>query len=320
MPKYSLLSGVLTLALLMLTSGCQPVNQAETRAVLSGADSGVIQSGKFNLEYRIEGSGPPAIIIGLPNYNSRVFSRNLRSHLQMIFVDHRGSAKSPGPVDVSEFSLDRLVDDLELVRTTLGLGRVVAIGHSGNSYMALEYAKKYPASVSHVVMIGIAPDLSDASTQAADQYWQKVASPERKAALEANTRRITDEHLAQLPPDEAFVQNYVRRGPRIWYDPHFDPTPLFEGVEINMQMVNHVWGKLFKEIDITRGLDDLDRPVFLALGHYDCIVAPPSSWDPITPLFKDVTVRVFEKSGHTPQYEEPELFDEELMSWIRSHE
>jgi proline iminopeptidase len=34
---------------------------------------------------------------------------------------------------------------------------------------------------------------------------------------------------------------------------------------------------------------------------------------------KDLTIRVFEKSGHTPQYEEPELFDQELLQWLNSH-
>ena len=30
----------------------------------------------------------------------------------------------------------------------------------------------------------------------------------------------------------------------------------------------------------------------------------------------DLTIRIFEKSGHTPQLEEPDHFDEELMGWL----
>jgi len=56
--------------------------------------------------------------------SKRVFSQNLRSQLRMVFVDHRGSGPSPGPVPVSEFSLDQISDDLELVRNELGLGEV----------------------------------------------------------------------------------------------------------------------------------------------------------------------------------------------------
>jgi proline iminopeptidase len=50
------------------------------------------------------------------------------------------------------------------------------------------------------------------------------------------------------------------------------------------------------------------------------VVAPLSSWDPILPKFRDVTVWIFEKSGHKPQYEEPELFDSELIGWMQEHD
>jgi pimeloyl-ACP methyl ester carboxylesterase len=59
---------------------------------------------------------------------------------------------------------------IERARRQLALGRIVILGHSGHVLMALEYAKKFPAIVSHVVMIGITPDLSAASTAAAERY------------------------------------------------------------------------------------------------------------------------------------------------------
>lgn len=195
-----------------------PTEEQET------AENGVVPSGLFKLQYRIEGEGTPAIVIGFPNYYARVFSQDLRSHLRLVFVDHRGSAASPGKVETEEFTLDRIVDDIELVRETLGLGRVAVIGHSGHAFMALEYAKKYPANVSHVIMIGIAPDFSASSGQAAQASWEELASPERKATLEENRRNITDEELAGLPPGERFIKNYIRNGPFAWYDSGFDST------------------------------------------------------------------------------------------------
>ena len=84
-------------------------------------------------------------------------------------------------------------------------------------------------------------------------------------------------------------------------------------------MFGYVWGKLFAEIDATQGLEHFDRPVFAALGRYDFIVAPPASWDPIKSMFQRLTIRIFEKSGHTPQFEEPELFDENLLAWMNDN-
>lgn len=280
-------------------------------------DSGTIQSGKFSLDYRVEGAGIPAIVIGLPNYYSRLFSKNLRSHLRLVFVDHRGSAPSPGAEPLSEYSLDKITADLELVRTQLGLGPVVIIGHSGHGLMALEYGKRYPDSVSHIVMIGIAPDLGAESGKKKKIYWEKLASAERIAALARNWEGVPEEEPEESYPGEGFVTSYVRNGPMAWYDYDFDSSPLWKGVDINMEMFNHVWGTLLADIDITRGLDSLDVPVFLALGKYDFKVAPAASWNRIKPKFVDLTMQVYEESGHTPQYEQAQLFDSELLKWIQ---
>lgn len=284
------------------------------------ADVGSISAGPFRLPYRIEGTGHPTIVIGSFHYYPRAFSQNLRDHLRLVFIDHRGFAPSPGPVDTSEFELGRLVDDVERFRQHLGLERVVVIGHSGHAYMALEYGKKYPKRTSHVVMIGIAPDCSETSAELAEKNYQTLADSDRLAAEPENMLALPDAELAKLPPDEAFVRGYIRNAARVWYDPRFDCTPLWEDVKINMDMFEYVWGKLFAEIDVTKGLEHFDRPVFLALGRFDFIVAPPSSWDPIKSKFRNLTIKVFENSGHTPQFEEPELFDAELLRWMKRHQ
>jgi proline iminopeptidase len=83
-----------------------------------------------------------------------------------------------------------------------------------------------------------------------------------------------------------------------------------------MPILDHLWGEAFRDIDIARGLDRLDVPVFLGLGRYDYLVAPYATWAAYREHFKDLTVRVFENSGHTPQFEESALFDAELMQWL----
>jgi len=310
----------LTLLCTALPRPCASQSTAPGEAKVPPAvQTGIVAAGPFQLQYRIEGKGRPVIVIGSSVYYPRVFSTLLRKHLRLVFVDHRGFVPSPGHVENSEYALDKLLDDIERTRVQLGLDRVAVIGHSGHALLALEYAKKYPSQVSHVIMIGIAPDLSVASWQASERAWQESVAPERKAALQENLRRSPDEALAKLSPAERFVKSYVRDGPRCWFNPRFDASPLWAGVTVNTEMFDYVWGQVFRDIDITQGLTAFDRPVFLALGRYDFAVAPPSSWDRVRPQFRDLTVRVFERSGHTPPYEEPELFDAELLRWLEAH-
>jgi proline iminopeptidase len=106
----------------------------------------------------------------------------------------------------------------------------------------------------------------------------------------------------------------------VWYDPHLDAKPLWQGVEVKVEMLDYVWGQPFRDIDIAQGLSAFDRPVLLALGRYDFVEAPPAAWDRLRPQSTNLTVRVFEHSGHTPPYEEPELSGAELLQWLGDHE
>ena len=280
--------------------------------------SGSIEAGGFQLRYQIEGTGTPTIVVGSARKEPRLFSPHLREYLRLVFLDHRGFAAAPSPIDPTSFALETLIDDIERARQALGLERVAVMGHSGHAYMALEYGKKYAAHVSHVVMIGIAPNLSAAGRNAAERYWQESVSPERKAVFQANLQRLPDDALARLPAANRARQTRLWNAPKIWFDPQFDETPQWEGVEVN-EVIRRVWGEVFPTIDITRGLETFHVPVFLALGRYDFLMAPPASWDPIRPHFWDLTVRVFERSGHTPCYEEADLFDAELLSWMKKY-
>lgn len=67
---------------------------------------------------------------------------------------------------------------------------------------------------------------------------------------------------------------------------------------------------------LIKGLESLDRPVLLVYGRFEFLIDPVYSWDPLKPKFKNLTVRIFEKSAHSPQYEESDLFDTELLEWL----
>jgi len=76
-----------------------------------------------------------------------------------------------------------------------------------------------------------------------------------------------------------------------------------------------VW---FRDIDITRGLERLRAPVWIGLGRFDYLVPPAYLWEEVRERFPDLTLRVFDRSAHAPQLEEPEAFDAELLSWLQS--
>lgn len=278
-------------------------------------ESGTVDINGFNLKYIIEGEGSTALVIGSAIYYQRIFSPEIKKHLRFVFIDHKGFVSPPvGEFQDSIFELDVILEDVEVMRRYLKLEKFTVIGHSGHAFMALEYAKKYPEHVDRVVMIGVTPSYSAAVHQAADRFFAEDASPERKARFEKNMSKLPGRIAAD--PDKRFISFCLAAGPKSWYDYNYDATAHWEGVVTNMQMIDYVWGTVFKDIDITIGSENINCPIFLALGKYDYLTGPTYLWEDIKKYFRDMTIKIFEKSAHCPQFEQPELFDQELLKWM----
>jgi proline iminopeptidase len=70
---------------------------------LAGDKAGVVEVEGAQLGYRVEGDGQPCLVVGSSIYYPRVFSQDLREHLQLVFVDLRHFATSD-----PSFSPDRI--------------------------------------------------------------------------------------------------------------------------------------------------------------------------------------------------------------------
>jgi proline iminopeptidase len=209
-----------------------------------------------------------------------------------------------------------LINDIEIIRQHLALQKFIIIGHSGHAFMALEYAKKYPQHIEGVVLIGVTPDYSHSTHAIADKFFAETASPERIALFTNNMSKLPA--MIASEPEKRFVNYCLAAGPKSWYDYMYDASSHWRDIVSNMQVIDHVWGVVFRDIDITIDLNKFDKPVFLAIGKYDYLTGPPFLWDDIKKQFKDITIKIFERSAHSPQLEEAKLFDNYFLNWIRS--
>jgi proline iminopeptidase len=75
----------------------------------------------------------------------------------MVYFDQRGSGRSERPAN-RDYAMTTLVDDVEALRRQLGVPQIAIIGHSFGSTLALEYAARYPAQVSHLVLVSVPAD------------------------------------------------------------------------------------------------------------------------------------------------------------------
>jgi pimeloyl-ACP methyl ester carboxylesterase len=291
-----------------------------TTQSMTQGDTCIVEVEGFRLRYRIEGHGLPCLVVGSAICYPRVFSQELREHLQLVFVDLRHFAASADPsFSPSGISIETYADDVERVRQTLGLGDVVVIGHSIHASLALEYARRYPEHVRGVVAIGGSPSDSNENLAAGVRLWEAEASEERKEILARQLAELTPDVRATLSPADMFVREYVAYGPARWFDPTRDSSWLWEDVVPNMPVTERLFGELFKTYDLAQGPADIKVPVLIAQGRYD-YGAPYTLWEEHRHKLPRHTYVLFERSGHFPSLEEPKRFDQTLLAWVHGLE
>ena len=215
--------------------------------------------------------------------------------------------------ETDELTLDTFLDDIEELRVSLDLDKICVFGHSIYGRYALAYARRYPHHTSHVIMDVTPPEYDWEFQQMANNYWKSQASEVRKEVL----RKNWESHSVTLEPYPfcSWCLDYVKNGPKYWYDPTYDASWLFEEFYSN-QDVGDFFFDLLAQYDIETG-DELTVPVFLSLGKFDFVV-PYFSWDERGATLPNLSIHVFQRSGHWPMLEEQALFDEKLIEWIQA--
>jgi proline iminopeptidase len=283
--------------------------------------AGVVDVPGAQLRYVIEGEGPPCLVVGSSVCYPRIFSEDLRRHLQLVnvdlrhFVDPQHFTSADSSFDPERITLDTYADDVERVREALGLGDVVVIGHSVHAQVALEYARRYPEHVLGVVPIGgIAGTEGD--DEATEALWESAASAERKELYARKTAALTPELRASLTPAEYYVRRYVARGPWLWYDPNHDSSWLWVDVVPDMPVLERL-AELLDPYDLAQGPGEITAPVLIVDGKFD-FGCPYTNWERHADKLPRHTLAFFDKSAHFPSLEESERFDQTLIAWIES--
>ncbi|WP_018234058.1 alpha/beta fold hydrolase [Thioalkalivibrio thiocyanodenitrificans] len=279
--------------------------------------SGTVEVGGARLRYVVEGRGTAVLVVGSCVYYPRTFSRRLGASCRLACSDLRHFAAGGGPGDAQRITLRTYAQDIDAVRAALGFERAVLVGHSHHGNVALEYAARFPQRVSHVVLVGTPPCDVQQTITAGDAYWEAHASDARKAVLRRNLTALRAGASEGASPGEDFVSRYVAEGPRYWCDPAYDAAWLWRDVPINMPMLR-VFRDFFSNYSLSASWPESGTPVLVIMGRHDYVV-PHVLWDGIRSTLPDLSFRLFEHSGHTPQLEEPVLFDGVFMKWLDAH-
>jgi proline iminopeptidase len=248
-------------------------------------------------------------------YYRNTFSPRLRSALRLIYVDLRGTGGSTGALDGATFA--SLGDDLDAVREALGLAPVFVMGHSNHGCIALEYGLRHPEHCAGVISVASGPDFTR-TFAVGDARFQVEATAKQRETIERRLAALALADGTAMDGDEAAIRQYAAISPLGWRDPDFDPFPLWGG-QFRGAARYLDWMRAYGATwDFTEKLADVSVPVLVIAGRHDYL-CPVELWTPPVDSLPNGTFVTFEGSAHNPQYEEPERFDDEVLSFIRAN-
>src|SRR5438046_2196125 len=108
----------------------------------------------------VVGDGYPLVLMhggpGADHWSMQAF-RPCAGRYTVVFYDHRGNGRSRG-APVSSMTWENLTADADALRQRLGFDRWAVLGHSFGGHVALEYALRYPDSLSHLILLDTGGD------------------------------------------------------------------------------------------------------------------------------------------------------------------
>ncbi len=290
---------------------------------------GFVDADGVMIYYEELGKGEPLVIIhGGPGASHDYFLPYLiplARHNRLIFIDERGSGKSEKLDDVTKYTVENMVEDVERVRQALDLGKINLLGHSFGGVLAQAYALKYQENLSHLILCS-----TFASTSEMNQVFIKIKenmSPELRErinkmeseglyghGLPYEQNRYTAEYMKAAWGEGYFPYLYQRKP-----DPSYDPSN--EGFA--WDLYREMWGSNgefiidgnLKSVEYVDRLEAIKVPTLINCGDHD--ECDPSLSEEMHSKIPGSKLVIFPQSGHMTFVDQPVLFIKAIEDFLR---
>src|ERR1022692_3878894 len=225
--------------------------------------------------------------------------------MRVVVFDARGCGLSEGK---PPFSHAQWAADVDGLRQWLGADEIGVAGGSYGGFIAMEYAIAYPDRVRAMILRDTSADRSNL-----DRAYENARNQTR---VEINWDNFDRYWGGRIRDDEDLKARWAEIIPL--YDFEYDPVRSAERVEAGIyrhEAHNWCFEHNMPGYDLRPQLPGVRCPTLVTVGRADW-VTPVSSAETIASLIPDSRLVVFEKSGHSPQFEESARFQEVLRGFV----
>ncbi len=257
----------------------------------------------IRLYYVENGSGTDVLVAPVALYLEPHLLEDLAKSRRVIFYDPRNRGRSDS-ADLSSISLDRQIEDLESLRTKLGIEKMSLLGWSGLGMEMAVYTLRYPHRVTRLIQMSPVPPAASIMRESGDAR----AEMGDQAALQALDHRGDKGEFDETPEDYCRLRNVIT-----------DPTNFVDAELANQvpdtcvhenEWPKNLWpyfGALlpsFGDYDWRDDLHDLKIPRLVIHGREDGI--PLSGAEAWVMGYPEARLLVLSPSGHFPYIEQKE--------------
>ena len=252
-----------------------------------------------DLWYQFSGRGETVVQIGgavSAHEGYATITPGLSQHYRVLDYDHRGYGSSDRPAQ--RYTLDTWSDDLAALMAALGLERAHIHGGSMGSFIAVNFAARYPSKVDKLLLGAGAVGRCDRMGVLQFRVWQSLARAYGVASRE----------LAELMLTHAFSRTYLDgpEGGDQALDQMQEVTARNVGTDVFIDAC-----QAMIDTDVTARLGDVIAPTLVMVGSED--VLTPLDAGPggagarqVAESLPNARLVVFEGSGHGHYIEQQE--------------
>jgi proline iminopeptidase len=320
----------LFVTLVMGVAGLACSAQTSKPSNLFPIQEGFVDSHGALIYYQSVGRGAPLMIVhGGPGASHDYFLPYLLPLMRtsrLVFIDERGSGKSSKLEDPKQYTIANMVEDLEAVRRTLGLGKISLLGHSFGGALVQAYAFKYQKNLSHLIL-----GSTFASTKELNLALAKMKAEmdpkdrERVNALEAAGLFSKGE----IWEHGRYPEEYAKLAWGIGYFPYLyqnRPDPVYDPLSSNTgtawDVYREMWGSdgefvvdgNLKEVEYLDQLSQIKVPTLILVGDHD--ESDPRMSREMHQKIAGSQLVILPKSGHMTFVDQPEQFLKAVRDFV----
>jgi pimeloyl-ACP methyl ester carboxylesterase len=230
----------------------------------------------------------------------------------LLFLNMRGTGESAGSLDPATYAFPSLAEDVEALRTHLGLARMDLLAHSAGTVVAQTYAARYPDRLRRLVLVTPgtrlygepASDVEAILARRAGEPWY----PEVVAAFAALARTVDPVERQRLLAQTA-PAGYGHWGPRQQAHAAAEPS------QVNPVARAGFWPTDVQFGGILAGLARVSAPVLIVTGARDALTGVAVGARVATHF---VTARqvTLDGCGHYPWVDDPAGFVDAVAAFL----